>query len=1547
MMDFSYRDKIETDIDGTLIQPFIVLSTRSGKTLGVIQNVQSLKTNHPMGDTAEISFDVYKYVNGVKNSCWDSIKNFKFVLLPTVKDTKYKWYEITVNIDETNDTIKHVTGIHANEAELGQLMLYEVEINTEADIDRDEYETITIDGKEYGTVFFCPEHPKNSLLHRILSDKASHYQIIHVDDTLKNIQREFSFNGVSIVDAMRQTIAPEIQCLFVFGESLSIGETNEYQRTISVYDLLDYCEDCGERGTYSNGRCTHCGSTNIRSGYGEDSGIFITTENLTDSISFTSATDQVKNFFRMSAGDDDMTAAIRNCNPNGSQYLTYFSDEMKEDMSDELVAKINEYNAIYDSYLKTQSITLPPSHINDYNSLVDKYQDYSKDELIYLTSNVRGFNMLTNYDYNSVNFKDFLQTTMMPASTEVEDTTAQEQIGNLTVQNMSPIGVEDASRMSLTSSDTAVKDYAKVYVDTALYKIDVSDSSYSNNIWTGTITVTSYVDEEDTANVTLSITFNNDGATFIRQKIEKAMAQYKVQDIGDVSFLNKDISEVREGLKRYSLDALSLLDDICSAVMDISAQAGYGDESSRLYSEFYAPYVAKKQAIMDEETLREAEINKINIVIQDIATVRKNIIDYLNMESFFGDLYPELMLYRRETEYSNPNFISEGFTDSEIIAHAQEFFKRAQEELIKASTVQHSISGDLYNLFLIPEFRRIVNDNSLVDINDIDNSMVKAFLRKFESGNWLRIRVDDEVYKLRMTNWEIDYDSPEKLQIEFSDVVHGNGTMSDISSLLSQARSMASSYDTVMRQASKGNDANASIKKTQKQGLILSQNKIIDNINEQNFVINQNGALMRSKNDFDDGYGDEQVKILNKGIYYTNDSWETVKAGLGHFMYYDPVNKEVKEDYGIIASTIVGQLLVGEDLKIYSDSGTLEVDEKGFAITAQHGADNSDIFVIQKKNEDESITKYIYVDRNGEVHISGNSVVIGGTPLTEYIESEIEGVETMADDARKVADNYLSFDNTGAMVANMSNGTYLKPSQIQSGKNVLITNQDVKIRNGQQQLASYGDTITIGKTTTGERNVYIDSNGVNIREGADKISQFGSSIIIGKQGVGQKNISINSNGIELNDNTNSIASFGNDIRIGEENNNNILLTNDSFSGTKYLKVNDEYKNIEVFNMTTGGGVIVEESPVILKESGNTVTSFYTCVGTPDDPSTIYMYLEIALVSGQNKYTPIWSREYDTNDQRSLTSGASIAWAIYRGGYSYIQRLQTTFTYTVSSKEITFTVKDTGNDADNQIESVKLVVRYLDTETSYPHYRFGVYDGYNSVDDAPYIVGNFAFDIGENNIPSGNYSFAHGIENGVQGFGSSASGGYCNVSGDYSSANGNGCSVSGACSSTVGLNNTVRGDYSFVSGVGNIARYEGQTVVGKYAPATASDDVLMVGTGTAIDDKAYAMRLKNDGRVEFKGAVGTGLAWNSRSEMVTKVGVLSLNVPYNFFATSTEGTNGTIFWSITAGAEDGANAFGTICKMTTNTWQMYFMCSGKFYISIFDVNSNTFNTTKLT
>ena len=65
-------------------------------------------------------------------------------------------------------------------------------------------------------------------------------------------------------------------------------------------------------------------------------------------------------------------------------------------------------------------------------------------------------------------------------------------------------------------------------------------------------------------------------------------------------------------------------------------------------------------------------------------------------------------------------------------------------------------------------------------------------------------------------------------------------------------------------------------------------------------------------------------------------------------------------------------------------------------------------------------------------------------------------------DAATKATNYLSSDETGVMVADMTGGTIEIPSSA-TGRNVFIDSDSVDIRDGQTALASFGETVTVGK----------------------------------------------------------------------------------------------------------------------------------------------------------------------------------------------------------------------------------------------------------------------------------------------------------------------------------------------------------------------------------------------------------------------------------------------------------------------------------------------------
>ena len=84
------------------------------------------------------------------------------------------------------------------------------------------------------------------------------------------------------------------------------------------------------------------------------------------------------------------------------------------------------------------------------------------------------------------------------------------------------------------------------------------------------------------------------------------------------------------------------------------------------------------------------------------------------------------------------------------------------------------------------------------------------------------------------------------------------------------------------------------------------------------------------------------------------------------------------------------------------------------------------------------------------------------TDTTAVLDNGLTDANANAIDARKVATNYLSADNTGIMVADMNDGEQT-PSTA-TGKNVFIDNDSVDIRNGQTVLSSFGNGIvTLGE----------------------------------------------------------------------------------------------------------------------------------------------------------------------------------------------------------------------------------------------------------------------------------------------------------------------------------------------------------------------------------------------------------------------------------------------------------------------------------------------------
>lgn len=898
---------IKFDLAGNPEPPTIILATRNGDKLGQLDvDENSIELTDKLNDASEFTFTLNKYIDGKLTNLWKDVVNFKLVYCIEWD----MWFEITVELDEETETVKTVFCTQLGQAELSQIMLYNIEINTEKDIERDDYKI---------TILWNADDPEASMLHRLLKDKAPHYSVIHVDSTIARIQRSFSFDDTSIYDAF-QKISEEIGCLFVFHSNSD--ENGKIQRTISIYDLEQNClnESCKHRGEFTD-TCPKCGSKDIKHGYGEDTTIFVTADELASGgIQLTTDTDAVKNCFKLEAGDDLMTATVRNCNPNGTDYIWRFSDDTKKDMPKELVEKIDSYDKKYKEYHSSYISNLDTDLLNKYNALVDKYSVYNKD-LEKIATPITGYSSLMNTYYNTIDLELYLKSSLMP-SVEMSDTSAQEQARLLNFANLSPVAVTNIEYISLATADNAVLAMARTVVRPT-YRVQINDSKLSsdNGTWTGNFIVTNYSDEEDTViSSSVSVVISDDVETFIQQKIDKLLNKENTDDLSIVGLFGKDIDNFKTELKKYALKPLTSFYNACQSCLDILIEQDVGsDTESDLYKSLYKPYYEKLTAIESEIKIREDEIRIITGTYDldgevDVDGLQTNIQKYqiqiqdeLDFEKYLGnDLWLEFCAYRREDKYSNDNYISDGLNNAEIFERALEFYDVAENEIYKASELQHSISTSLNNLLAIPKFKSLVNS--------------------FNVGNWIRIQANDEVYTLRLLEYTIAFGNFDNISVEFSDVTKVKNGTSDVKDILSQASSMATSYGSVQRQANQGNKVKGAVDEWVTKGLNSALVRIQNNDNEE-ISLTKNGLLCRTYDDVTETYSPEQLKLTHNIMAYTDDGWETVKQALGKHEYrrYDKQKSDFVVDTGygmtadfVTAGYISGSQIIGGD--IYSSN---------------------------------------------------------------------------------------------------------------------------------------------------------------------------------------------------------------------------------------------------------------------------------------------------------------------------------------------------------------------------------------------------------------------------------------------------------------------------------------------------------------------------------------------------------------------------------------------------------------------------------------------------
>ena len=116
--------------------PTLLLQNRNCETIGVIANPSGLKYKDNFNSANELSFTTYKFIDNEINPLWDKLKDLKIVSIP---DYKVR-FQIEPTTSEENNLSKSKVGTELCQAELSQISLRNIYINTSEDILNNDYD---------------------------------------------------------------------------------------------------------------------------------------------------------------------------------------------------------------------------------------------------------------------------------------------------------------------------------------------------------------------------------------------------------------------------------------------------------------------------------------------------------------------------------------------------------------------------------------------------------------------------------------------------------------------------------------------------------------------------------------------------------------------------------------------------------------------------------------------------------------------------------------------------------------------------------------------------------------------------------------------------------------------------------------------------------------------------------------------------------------------------------------------------------------------------------------------------------------------------------------------------------------------------------------------------------------------------------------------------------------------------------------------------------------------------------------------------------------
>lgn len=431
-----------------------------------------------------------------------------------------------------------------------------------------------------------------------------------------------------------------------------------------------------------------------------------------------------------------------------------------------------------------------------------------------------------------------------------------------------------------------------------------------------------------------------------------------------------ELSELRAQLTEMQTDLVTLegkkaeVDNVISAKIEGNLTTG---DNETEYKQLVEESNVKAAEIKAKQNEIDAKQKDIESLLSQLKTINTDCSPE-NEVNFTADQYRRLSRFLKEGEYANNNYVvTDLTTPQEEQGYAQELYDEGQIVLARLSQPAFTLSVDAKGFIHMPEFL--------------------AFTQQLELGCMVTLEKNEDLfYYPILLEMEFSWDDKEDFSLSFGNRFHLDDAGYTFEELLGAANntssSVSASWDSIV-------DFNRNYK-SQVADLInnafnVALHTIISSAN-QDIVWDASGLTCRKWNAEGGVYDNEQFKIINNMIAFTDDGWNSLKTVIGKIVLDSGDTK-----YGIVAEAIVGKLLAGENLVISNEAGTFRVDGDGV------------YFGSQKKDE------------NGDpVYDENGDPIMDYEDLRDYIAEQVGGID-VSDLAGAISSYYGAEEPYGAV----------------------------------------------------------------------------------------------------------------------------------------------------------------------------------------------------------------------------------------------------------------------------------------------------------------------------------------------------------------------------------------------------------------------------------------------------------------------------------------------------------------------------------------------------